>query len=100
MHVQRLRRLLCRWLPIVDLVTVAAWFVWGMVPPSLIPAPPAAVELYLVPLGLLVLFAATTVGNVLSRGRAALPWVGLVVLTVPLAFHVLLLWVLATWSNF
>lgn len=58
----------------------AAWFVWGFVPPSLVQAPPAWVELELIPALLGVLFLGVIAGLVASKGRSTLCWVAVMAL--------------------
>ena len=84
-------------LPVVGLLAVGVWFLWGMAPPSVIPPAPATVEVFLPPLILLTLFFGTLAGVVLGRGRDILPWVALAVLSVPLTLDLLFVW---TWLTF
>lgn len=85
------------WMPRIDFVAVAVLILWAIAPPSAIPQAPAAAEVYLPPLILLLLFGGTLAGVVLGRAREALPWAALAVVSVPLALELLFVW---TWVTF
>jgi branched-subunit amino acid transport protein AzlD len=83
-------RVLVRWVPIADFAFVAGLLLWAVMPPSVSGPLPRVVEWYMPAVVLAALMAATFAGVVLSRGRAALPWVALAVVLPLLAAELLL----------
>lgn len=90
--------LLDRWIPLVGLLLGLTWFVWGFVPPSVIPAPDWFIEyeLFWIPALLGVLALLSFAGLVKSKGRSVLAWAATIVLGMQVVAGAFLLFVL--WS--